>query len=135
VGSFAATPHRRRLLADLYERLANDSRAIGLDWSSTREQALSAQVVRSPMRYLDGCHQVDVPRCAEGRIGLSASECRLSFLLGERDRRQHSRGRSSLSYKPVGARGLSATDLSALLGRNVRAEAIEVAKACSSEGD
>jgi hypothetical protein len=127
VGIIRRTPTAEDYWADLYERLANDEPGGLLGAVIARD---SAQVLRLSVTYalLDGCHQVDVPHVVAAEAVWDYCRASAALIFGERTG-DNIADRILIELQAVGARGLSATDLSALLGRNVRAERIEVAKA------
>jgi hypothetical protein len=125
VGIIRRTPGAEDCWAEIYEHLADDDPGGLLGAVIARD---SAQMLRLSVAYalFDGCRQVDVPHILAAQAVWDYCRTSAALIFGE------------LTGDPIADRimaelqaaphGLSATDLSKLLGTHIKAERIEIAK-------
>jgi len=126
VGILRRTSDAEDYWRELYEHLADDEPGGLLGAVIARD---SAQVLRLSVTYalLDGCRQIDLPHVVAAQAVWDYSRASAALIFGELTGDVVA-DRILAELQAAGPAGLSATELSKALGRNVRAERIELAK-------
>jgi len=126
VGIIRRTSAGEEYWAELYERLADDDPGGLLGAIIARD---SAQVLRLSVAYalLDECRQIDVPHIVAAQAVWNYCRASAAFIFGELTGDTVA-DRIMVELQVAGTSGLSATELSAALGRHVKADRIDVAK-------